>query len=294
MVRSMSGILSYQPYALPFRVPLRTAHGRWEDRQGFWLKWESVEGVLRGEAAPIPGFGGASLTELAAGLRQLGETPSPSEWEQAIARGGELAFALGSLHCDWRALLAEGPDYISVAGLLPAGKPAFARAEPLLEMGFRTFKWKVGVADPRDEQGMLDDLLSRMPDRVQLRLDANGAWDRRTAERWLSLAAERPQIEFIEQPCAADDVDLIMGLAQDFPVTLALDEAVLISSALETRIGARIVMAVAFALADTARAAGLGVWPLFVDGAHDAPTALPFLQRETVLSLDAAVGEGIA
>ena len=336
MVRPMSGLLSYQPYALPFRVPLRTAHGRWDERQGFWLKWETEAGVRHGEAAPIPGFGGASLTELAAELRQLGESPSASEWQQVIDRGGELAFALGSLRCDWQALLAEGPDYVPVAGLLPAGKAAFARAEPLLEMGFRTFKWKVGVADPRDEQGMLDELLSRMPERVQLRLDANGGWDRRTAERWLSLAAERPQIEFIEQPCAADAVDLLMGLAQDFPVTLALDEAVLgaedfgrwqdlgwpgvyvlkpalwgdpidliarvraakadvvISSALETRVGARIVMAIAFALAGSARAAGLGVWPLFVEGTHDAPTALPFFQRETVLSLDAAVGEGIA
>jgi O-succinylbenzoate synthase len=56
-------------------------------------------------------------------------------------------------------------------------------------------------------------------------LDANGAWDRRSAQKWLERCAERP-VEFVEQPAAPDDVDTLLGLADDYPVTLALDESV--------------------------------------------------------------------
>ena len=92
---------------------------------------------------------------------------------------GALGFALASA---WAALDGErglsvprAHDYLPVAGLLPAGKAAFRVAMDRAELGFRTFKWKVGVADPRDERGMLDDLLSALPSESRLRLDANGA-----------------------------------------------------------------------------------------------------------------------
>ena len=86
-------------------------------------------------------------------------------------------------------------------------------------------KWMVGVEAPDDELGVLDDLFAAMPAYTRLRLDANGAWDRRTAGRWLGRCADRP-IEFVEQPLAPDDRDGLTGLAADFPVTLALDESV--------------------------------------------------------------------
>lgn len=332
----MSGLLSYQPFRLPFKAPWRTAHGGWTHREGFWLKWETSTEVRWGEAAPVPGFGGMSLAEIEAGLRRLGERPSEASWAAVAGAGGELGFALGSLRADGSALLAQGPEDVSVAGLLPAGRDALARVEGLLEMGFRTFKWKVGVADPRDEQGLLDDLLARVPSGARLRLDANGAWDRRVAERWLSIAAERTMIEFVEQPVAATEVDLLLGLAGDYPVTLALDEAVrdanqfrfwrdqgwpgvyvikpalwgdpsdlvrelstaqadvVISSALETSVGAAMTIAVAFALGAEGRATGLGVWPLFADARHDGPPALPFLQRSSALAFMASATGGDA
>lgn len=330
----MIGHLSYERYALPFRTPLRTAHGPWRQREGFWLRWETESGVVRSEAAPIPGFGGMSMAEIQAGLDRLGTDPSESDLQRMAEQGGELGFALGGLNADWREALQAGPDYVPVAGLLPAGRAAFERVEAMLEMGFRTFKWKVGVADARDEQGMMDDLMGALPEGAHLRLDANGGWDRRTAERWLSVCAERPPIEFVEQPCAAEAVDLLLGLAGDYPVKLALDEAVLgkadfvrwrelgwpgvmvlkpalwgdpndliatvreasadvvISAALETRIGARLTLAVALALGASSRAAGVGVWPLFADASHDGPPALPFLKRETVWALYEEASDG--
>jgi len=90
------------------------------------------------------------------------------------------------------------------------------------------------VESAGDELGLLDDLCARLPGGGRLRLDANGAWDRRTAEKWLERTAERP-VEFVEQPCFAkasqgtalrrQAEDLLLGLAADYPTPIALDEA---------------------------------------------------------------------
>jgi O-succinylbenzoate synthase len=78
-----------------------------------------------------------------------------------------------------------------------------------------------------------------LPHGAKLRLDANGAWDRRKAERWLERCAERP-VEFVEQPVAADARgadDLLRGLAEDWPTPIALDESLASGADIERWIG---------------------------------------------------------
>jgi len=116
---------------------------------------------------------------------------------------------------------------IGVAALLPAGRAALAAAIPKAEAGFRVFKWKVGVGDFEEEMGLFDELCAAVPEGSKFRLDANGAWDRRRAERWLSRCAERP-VEWVEQPIsptARGADDLLLGLATDYPTPVALDES---------------------------------------------------------------------
>lgn len=234
--------------------------------------------------------------------------------------------------------------FLPVAGLLPAGRAALTAVESRLELGFRVFKWKVGVLPAADEFALLDDLLGRLPAGAKLRLDANGAWDRRTAERWLERAAERP-IEYVEQPCFTEaskgaaqvrkTEELLRGLAEDYPVKIALDESVsgpgdverwlasgwsgvwvikpaligepepvlaklarakadvVFGSALETAVGARSALRLAFAWAEARggdasarRALGFGVWPLFQDTRADAPLSGPFVRREDLERID--------
>ena len=108
------------------------------------------------------------------------------------------------------------------------------------EVGFRVFKWKVGVGDVADELALLDDVCAKLPDGAKLRLDANGAWERRHAERWLERCADRP-VEFVEQPIAADArgaEDLLLGLAGDFPTPIALDESIAADHDVERWLGA--------------------------------------------------------
>jgi hypothetical protein len=125
---------------------------------------------------------------------------------------------------------------IPVASLLPAGRDVLAVIPGRVELGFRAFKWKVGAGDPADELSLLDDVLAALPSGSKLRLDANGAWDRRQSERWLERCAERP-IEHVEQPVSPENraaVDLLLGLAGDYPTPIALDESLVGQSEIET------------------------------------------------------------
>jgi len=155
----------------------------------------------------------------------------------------------------------------------------------------------------------------------------------------LERTADRP-IEFIEQPCFAaakegissqrKNDDVLRGLAEDYPTTLALDESlvgardierwlsegwrgvfvvkpslfgdpvpvlarlaaakadVVFSSALETAVGAKAALRMAFAWkVEKPRALGFGVYPLFKDAVFDGPFAAPFLGEADVERLNA-------
>ena len=225
--------LHLRRYRLPFRQPLRTGHGWWVEREGVIVRLQDERGREGyGEAAPVPGFGSEDASGVETKLRGLGKRLSSDDFEARCDElGGCAAHALRAAWADLAEEEAEaqnGPEYLPVAALLPAGEQALRVMEPKAELGFRTFKWKVGVADPQDERAMLLDLLAVLPKEARLRLDANGAWNRVEAERWLTLCAEFPMIEWVEQPVAAGErgtMDLMLGLGGDYPTKLALDES---------------------------------------------------------------------
>ncbi len=222
----MTHRLAYRRYTLPLRAPVRTAHGVLAERSGLIVRIEDVAGrVGYGEAAPLPGFGRETVDADEAACRALGDGLDAERLSGIPAELGCLRHALEEAsRLDPRVPVHP---YLPVAALLPAGRAALAKVDGLAEAGFRTFKWKVGVADAADEMALMDDLLARLPEGARLRLDANGAWDRRTTERWLSRCADYP-VEHVEQPIAADArgaEDLLMGIAGDYPTPVALDES---------------------------------------------------------------------
>jgi O-succinylbenzoate synthase len=346
--------LQYRRYRLPFRAPVRTAHGPWAEREGLIVRIECNGRVGWGEAAPIPWFGTETVDEAEAGLKALGEWTDAEKLATLPVRLGCARSALAAAMIevgrvsdppsgasDAEVESAKGrvgdPPSLGVAALLPAGRAALTQIAPRAEIGFRVFKWKVGVGDAADELALLDDLCAALPEGAKLRLDANGAWDRRRAERWLERCAERP-VEFVEQPCfaaAAEGAtqqrkteDVLRGLAEDFPTPIALDESVVgegdvarwlgagwpgvfvikpallgdaagalvqlakakapvvFSSALETAVGARTALRLAFAWKGEARALGFGVWPLFSEACFNGPAAAPFVRADDVARID--------
>lgn len=221
----MNYLFAVRPYRLPLRSPLRTAHGLWREREGLLVRLTDEAGRTGyGEVAPIEWFGTETPAEAAAVCRELGDRLDDEQIAAIPARFGCVRFALETAKPAPVAKI-QADQRLTVAALLPAGTAALETLPVRLEAGFLAFKWKVGVGRVEDELAILDDLLGLLPAYTRLRLDANGAWDRRSAERWLAHCAERP-VEFVEQPAAPADVDLLLGLAEDYPVKLALDESV--------------------------------------------------------------------
>lgn len=241
-------LLSHRRYRLPFRAPLRTAHGVFDVREGLLVRLEDERGQVGfGEAATLPWFGTETVEVAEDLVRTLGSEPEANDLDRLPTASGCLRNAVASA----LGMIAGGdlPESkpLPVAALLPAGRAALARIGPLGETGFRTFKWKVGIGDLEDELALLDDVCARLPDGARLRLDANGAWNRRQAERWLERTAERP-VEFVEQPSFAKASegaallrrveDTLMGLAGDYPTPLALDESLVGDGDVERWLGA--------------------------------------------------------
>ena len=323
------------------RAPVRTAHGLWVDRDGVIVRLEDETGTAGyGEAAVIPWFGTESADDVVAACRELGDKVDNERLAALPKRLAGLRNAIAGA-CNGTAI-SDLPSNktLGVAALLPAGRAAIAAIDPKAGAGFRVFKWKVGVADAADELALLDDVCAALPGGGKLRLDANGAWDRRTAERWFERCAERP-VEFVEQPCfaAAGETatrrgksdDLLRGLAESYPTPVALDESiagdtdierwiaaewrgifvvkpallgdaagglkklarakadVVFSSALETAVGARMALRLAFSWVTpkgTPRALGFGVWPLFAEALFNGPAAAAFLRAKDVERLN--------
>lgn len=215
---------SHKAYRLPLVSPLRTAQGLWREREGLILRLEDETGrVGFGEVAPIAWFGTETLAEAAALCAQLKSEIDERDFEAVPARYACVSFALAQARAAQPVPMTA--TRLPVAALLPAGRSVLTVLREKVEAGYLTFKWKVGVGAVDDELGLLDDVLALLPPHTRLRLDANGGWSRREATRWLERCAERP-IEFVEQPVAPGDRDALLGLAQDYPVTLALDESV--------------------------------------------------------------------
>lgn len=231
--------LLFRRYRAAFRLPLVTARGRWREREGLIVRLEDERGrVGWGEAAPIPWFGGESAGEDERACGGLGASLSASAISELPAKFACLKRALSDAveELESGALVAApGRESLPVAALLPAGPGAPEAARRRAAEGFACFKWKVGVGDSAGELAILDDLCGELPSCGRLRLDANGAWDRRRAEKWLARCADRP-VEYVEQPTAADARgadDLLLGLAGDYPTPIGLDESIAGSESVE-------------------------------------------------------------
>lgn len=98
-------------------------------------------------------------------------------------------------------------------------------AAELTEKGFRTLKLKGGRGLDLDTR-ILEGVRAAVGSDVSLRLDPNSAYDIGQARR-LAAAVERYDLEYLEQPCAFDQLANLAALRRTSSVPIALDEAVL-------------------------------------------------------------------
>ncbi|NJN21894.1 MAG: o-succinylbenzoate synthase [Leptolyngbya sp. RL_3_1] len=224
--------LSVRRYRRPFRQPLLTHHGPWAERTGLILRVVSTEGgVGFGEVAPIPWFGTETLEAALAYCQHLDVHPTYTALQNTPDTLPACQFGLHSA----LAQLQHPPRRVEpfplqpehICALLPTGAAALNVWQPLWAAGHRTFKWKIGLASPAQEQADLAKLVAALPQSAKLRLDANGGLTVAEADAWLQhCAALGRKIAFLEQPLSPAQWPELQRLGDRYGPLVALDESV--------------------------------------------------------------------
>ncbi|MFC7226722.1 o-succinylbenzoate synthase [Salinirubellus salinus] len=220
-----------EPFSLSLTRPLSTANGPIEAREGFLVHVEHAGETAVGEATPLPGWT-ESLEECRAALEavadpvsaldEMGDHPAARHAvEMAVAgcearsNGESLAAWLGE-----DAPAASVPVNATVGDDTPAQTAAAAREA--VEAGFPAVKIKVGVGEQSRDRERLAAVRDACP-AVELRADANEAWDRETAADVVEWAADL-DLAYLEQPLSAADLSGHAAL-RGAGVGIALDES---------------------------------------------------------------------
>ncbi|WP_341732581.1 o-succinylbenzoate synthase [Microcoleus sp. EPA2] len=232
----------FQTYHRKFKRPLQTSHGVWDMRSGIILRLTDEKGQIRwGEIAPLSWFGSESFDQA---LDFCTSLPTNISEETIFAISSELPAcqfgfesALSNSYSGSASILHEAENS-RYSGLLPAGKTALSALQTLWKQGFRTFKWKIGVAAIDEELQVFQQLIEAMDDLGDrdpafLRLDANGGLNYSQAETWLNTGdnlLKNPnlsvKIEFLEQPLPVSQFDKMLALSAVYKTPIALDESV--------------------------------------------------------------------
>ncbi len=192
-----------------------------------------------GDCAPLPGHGTETeAAALASILPSLVDAPA-SDCLEMLSNAKLTPAARCALETALLDLMARHRGMPLHLYLNPGSHPeikvnaaigaldgdASGRASTAIEKGYSVLKLKVGISDPRRELELLTRICSGLPKSVQLRLDANQAWDFATAKRFLSGLQGLP-IESLEEPLAQADIQELLQLQDETEIPLALDEMV--------------------------------------------------------------------
>jgi o-succinylbenzoate synthase len=233
---------------LYFKRPAGTSRGLLRTKQSYFLRLarqdEADKAAGWGECGPVQGLSVDDRPDLAAQLadvcRLINAGASPerldlSAWP-AISFGLEMArldlqkggqrqlFPTSLDKCATEFYLGQAS--LPIHGLIWMGsrEGILRQVEQKVAQGFTCIKMKVGALDVEQEYHLLAEIRQRFPaSQIQLRLDANGAYEAEEAFKLLQRLAEF-DIHFIEQPIKAKQWPKLAQLCATSPIPIALDE----------------------------------------------------------------------
>ncbi len=240
-------------FCVPMRDAVQTSQGLVAEREGLLISIESASGHEGwGEASPFPGFGLESIDDSRRCLEGLirdcvanGEPLSSSSstvssnrafhapvarsaFETAVAdlTARELGCSLADHLATCGDAAVEAARDVPVNALLSGATPeSLSEAgREARDQGYRSFKVKLGAVDVAADVERVAALRSVLGPDARIRLDANQAWSFEVAEQAIRRLAPL-DIEFLEQPIAADDLVGLARLRARSAILLAADEA---------------------------------------------------------------------
>lgn len=229
---------TFQSYILNFKNPSGTSRGVLRRKESFFLKIESGDRVGWGEVGVLRGLSCDDRPDLEDQLRWTCEniTLGLDELYAANIQFPSIQFALeqafshlenGFIH--FESPFTEGSELQSINGLIWMGDEHFMKDQiaKRLDEGFSTLKMKVGAISWEQEKHLLESIRNQFsPKALELRVDANGAFDTQTAlEVGRSLA--KLHVHSIEQPVHPQDVEGLQLVAGKMAIPVALDESLI-------------------------------------------------------------------
>jgi O-succinylbenzoate synthase len=228
---------TYHKYILDFKRPSGTSRGVMTTKETWFIVLEENGkkgigecGILRGLSADDRPDYEEKLQWTCANIH-LGKELL---WEAliefpSIQFGVEIAFK--SLDSETPFLLfpsafTNEEKSIAINGLIWMGEPAFMKQqiEEKLAEGFNCVKLKIGAIDFDQELELLRFIRANFNEnKIELRVDANGAFDSNDALYKLSQLSEF-KLHSIEQPIAKNNTDRMAELCKITPFPIALDE----------------------------------------------------------------------
>ncbi|MBP6041153.1 MAG: o-succinylbenzoate synthase [Flavobacterium sp.] len=228
---------TYHKYLLHFKRPSGTSRGVMTDKETWYIVLEQDGkkgigecGILRGLSCDDRPDYEEKLAWTCANIH-LGKEVL---WENllefpSIQFGVEMAFQ--SLESETPFILfpsdfTKGQKSIPINGLIWMGEESFMKEqiEEKLATGFRCVKLKIGAIDFEKELQLLRYIRANFsPDQVEIRVDANGAFDKNEALNKLIQLSEF-KLHSIEQPISKNNTDRMSELCKTSPFPIALDE----------------------------------------------------------------------
>ena len=228
---------TYYKYLLHFKRPSGTSRGVMTDKETWFIVLEQDGkkgigecGILRGLSCDDRPDYEEKLAWTCANI-YLGKD---FLWEAlmefpSIQFGVEMAFQ--SLESETPFLLfpsdfTEGQKSIPINGLIWMGEEVFMKEqiEEKLAAGFRCVKLKIGAIDFEKELQLLRFIRTNFTsEEVEIRVDANGAFDKNKALDKLIQLSEF-KLHSIEQPIEKNNTDRMSELCKTAPFPIALDE----------------------------------------------------------------------
>jgi O-succinylbenzoate synthase len=228
---------TYHKHILDFKRPSGTSRGVMTEKETWFivLEQEGKKGI--GECGILRGLSIDDRPDYEEKLQwtcdniHLGKDQL---WEAliefpSIQFGVEMAFqslVSGTPFLLFPSDFTNGTKSILINGLVWMGEEAFMKQqiEEKLADGFTCIKLKIGAIDFDKELQLLRFIREHFtPEQVEIRVDANGAFDKNEALNKLTQLSEF-KLHSIEQPIRKNHTDSMAELCKTTPFPIALDE----------------------------------------------------------------------
>ncbi len=227
---------SYCRYILRFINPATTSRNTMLEKETFFIKiWDrnpDIYGI--GECAIFRGLSAEDTPYYEDKIRELCQNINNGNSTDlkdlsSIKFGLETAlndYNNGGQRTIFRNKWRDGMSEIPINGLIWMGNKdeMYSRIKEKLSLGFRCLKLKIGGIDFNNELDLIKYIRSKFSsDKLELRLDANGAFSEIDAENKLKLLSTY-DIHSIEQPIKPKNWKFMSYLCNISPIDIALDE----------------------------------------------------------------------